>query len=788
MLSAKAPASPPPQRRRPLAPRRSPRIVVDDRAPRDRRWRNTALIGLYSLAIFVASSLVFLVQPMVAKMILPLFGGTPAVWNTAMVFFQALLLGGYAYAHASTRLLGLSRQPLVHVLLLLAPLALLPIALPDNAAPTGEVAPALWVLYVLAVAVGVPYFVVSTASPLLQRWFSQVDHPAARDPYFLYAAGNAGSLLGLLGYPLIVESRLTLDQQATLWSLGYGAFAALSLVCIVALHYSRRGARARASRAYDAAAQPSTPLTSSERLRIVLLAGVPSSLMLGVTTYITTDIASVPLFWVLPLAIYLVTFILAFSPRSPLTPAHSGQALAVLSVPLALSYLDALSLPIAVLLPLHLSALFFASMFAHGALAASRPPADRLTEFYLLLSLGGVVGGGLTALVAPVIFKDVVEYPLAIVLALLLRHLLREPAVVGAGVPEPVSPRAKLAARYAWSLDFLLPLVFFIVLVSIEASGGSVLSGTALEVAIVLGSCVVLLAWRRQPRRFAFAIAAIFVVALFATQSTIVHQERTFFGVLRVTDAPDVRRILEHGTTLHGVEGLQPGGRGEPLSYFARSGPAGAIFDKLQAAQPFRDVGIVGLGVGSLAAYGREGQRFDYFDIDPAMIHIARDERLFSFLSGSKASVRTVAGDGRLQLAKEPDAKYDLLVLDAYSSDAVPLHLITQEAMAAYRTKVREDGVIAYHISSRHLRLEPVVARQAESLGLHGRAWRDVDVSASERRRGVSSSHWVVLARSPQLLEPLDPREGWHVLEASNSTPLWTDDFSNVLSVMDWSR
>ena len=748
-----------------------------------------ALVGLYSLAIFVSSALVFLVQPMVAKMILPLFGGTPAVWNTAMVFFQALLLGGYAYAHASTRLLGLRRQPFVHVVLLLAPLALLPIALPHDAAPAGGVAPAIWVLYVLLVSAGFPYFVVSSASPLLQRWFSQVDHPAARDPYFLYAAGNTGSLLGLLGYPLIVESRFTLDQQATLWSLGYGVFVVLSLACIVALHFSRGSAGPSSAGSTDAAAPPrSSPLTPSVRLRFLLLAAVPSSLMLGVTTYITTDIASVPLFWVLPLSIYLISFIIAFSPRSPLTPMRSGQALAVLSVPLALSYLHALSLPIAALLPLHLGALFFASMFAHGTLAALRPPADRLTEFYLLMSLGGVVGGALTALVAPVIFNDVVEYPLAIVLALLLRHLFRKPDTASAAVLEPVSPRAALTARYAWTLDFFLPVLSFIALLLVVAVAGLVLPDMVLKVAIVVGYCAVLLAWRRRPRRFALTVALIFVAALFGTHANVVHQERTFFGVLRVSDEPGKRRILEHGTTLHGVESLRRGVRGEPLSYYARSGPAGAIFDKLQQPRPFRDVGVVGLGVGTLAAYGREGQRFDYFEIDPAMIDIAQDEDTFSFLSDSKAGVRTIAGDGRLQLAKEPDARYDLLVLDAYSSDSVPVHLITRESMALYRAKVGADGVIAYHISSRHLRLEPVLARQAQSLGLHAKARRDVDVSARERKFGVSASHWVVLARSPERLQALGPPDGWHAMRPSASTPLWTDDFSNVLGVIDWSK
>jgi SAM-dependent methyltransferase len=520
---------------------------------------------------------------------------------------------------------------------------------------------------------------------------------------------------------------------------------------------------------------------------LVLLAAVPSSLLLGVTTYITTDIASVPLFWVLPLAIYLLTFIIAFSPRSPLTPKRSGQALAVLSVPLALAYLEVLSPPIAVLLPLHLGALFFAAMFAHGTLAARRPPADRLTEFYLLLSLGGVIGGSLTALVAPVIFDDVVEYPLAIVLALLLRHMFREPSKAAAATVEPASHRPSLAARYAWTLDFFLPLVFVFGLLLLVGVGGLVLPNSALKPAIAIGSCAVLLAWWRRPRRFAFSIAMIFVVALFGAQANVVHQERTFFGVLRVTDESGKWRTLKHGTTLHGVESLRPSDRGEPLSYYARSGPAGAIFEKLQQPRAFRDVGVVGLGVGTLAAYGQEGQRFDYFDIDPAMIAIARDDHLFSFLSRSHATVRTIAGDGRLQLAKEPDAKYDLLVLDAYSSDSVPMHLITRESMALYRDKVKADGVIAYHISSRHLRLQPVLARQAESLGLQGKSRVDFDVAASELDRGVSPSHWVVFARSPRLLRALRARAGWRVMRASASTPLWTDDFSNVLDVIDWS-
>ena len=287
---------------------------------------------------------------------------------------------------------------------------------------------------------------------------------------------------------------------------------------------------------------------------------------------------------------------------------------------------------------------------------------------------------------------------------------------------------------------------------------------------------------------FALVIATIFISAIFGGHSNVIQQERTFFGVLRVAERPDVRRTLEHGTTLHGMQSLQPWGANYPLTYYARSGPVGSIFGALQSPRPYGNVGVVGLGVGTLAAYGKPGQDFSYFDIDPAVISIARDERKFTFLSGSKASVRTVIGDGRLKLAKEGNGNYDLLVLDAFSSDSVPVHLITRESMAMYRQKVAADGVIAYHISSRHLRLEPVLARQAQALGLHGMANRDVKLSADEAQRGVTASHWVVMSRSPERLQALTGAAGWHTLRASPETPLWTDDFSNVLSVIDWTR
>jgi spermidine synthase len=657
----------------------------------------------------------------------------------------AVLLAGYGYAHASTRLLGPSRQPIVHAVVLVLAVAALPIGRGLMPPPAGA-SPSLWLLGVLALAVGAPFFVVTTASPLLQRWLVTSGHVAGRDPYFLYAAGNAGSLLGLLAYPFVVEPLLTLDQQARLWSFGYVVFVLLCLGCLIVAR--RGGVLAQSASASARASVPS--LAWRTRARWVATALVPSSLMLGVTTYISTDVASFPLLWVLPLAVYLLTFVVAFARRPLVT---SGAAARILPLPVTLVFaqmLGAVSLPLPVTLLTQLLVLFLVGVLAHGRLAEERPVPERLTEFYFLLSLGGVLGGALNALVAPLVFDSVLEYPLALVFALALRR-------GGRGRPLDLVP---VLAIFVGCLAGLLVVP--------SASAGRVVIACAVLACLAIGA--------RRPLRLTLSFACL--TLLVALGSGGLHTERTFFGVLRVTDQ-DGEHQLFHGTTLHGVERFAGPLAGQPLTYYARRGPLGDVF----AAYPrFDRIDAIGLGVGTLAAYGRPGERLTFYELDPAIVRIARDPRFFTYLRDSQADVEIVLGDGRRTIAQVPNGTSDFVIVDAFSSDAVPVHLLTREALELYVSKLRPGGLIAFHVTNRHLELAPVVARAARALGLAVVERYD----RAEGARGTRThSRWVVIARSPDRLEPLLERSGWRIPKVSAGR-VWTDDYSNVLSVVKW--
>jgi SAM-dependent methyltransferase len=653
-----------------------------DLAPAAGAVRGASTLWLHTTAVFVAAALLFVVEPMVAKMLLPSFGGTPAVWAISLVFFQAVLLAGYAFAHLSFRLLPVRRQALAQLGLLLLPLLLLPIALPGNAAPAAGADPSLWLLWILVLMVGLPFFAVTTASPVLQRWFSETGAAGSRDPYFLYAAGNAGSLIGLLAYPTLIEPTLTLHQQARLWTAGYAIFVVLAGLC------ARRMLAGEGVAATGTVTEAAPAIPKTTRLRWIALAALPSALMLGATTYLTTDVAAVPLLWVIPLALYLLSFVAAFARRPPLSPSAVSRAAVVSSLAVAASLLLAalvptLQLPIWVLVTVHGANLFFIALLVHGRLAAERPAPERLTEFYLLLSTGGVLGGILAALVAPAVFSSVVEYPLALVLCLVLR---------------PGSLRPPKAGPLRRNADLLLPFAVLVgTLFLAKSTAGPLRLVPLLAVAAV--AC-----FAARPLRFALGVGALLLITSVPPASLV--SDRTFFGVIRV-EQDGSKHVLVHGTTVHGVESFARGQRGEPLSYYTRQGPLGQLFRAYEGR--IARVAAVGLGSGALAAYGRPGDSFTFYEIDPAVARIAVDPRYFSFVHDSRASVRIVIGDGRLELQGAPDRSYDLIVLDAFSSDSVPVHLLTREAAQLYLRKLRPGGLLAYHVSSRFFDLEPVV-------------------------------------------------------------------------------
>jgi hypothetical protein len=717
-------------------------------------------LWLYGTAIFTGASLVFVIQPMVAKMLLPSFGGTPAVWAISLVFFQAVLLAGYSFAHISIRLFGVRRQPLVQLVLLLLPLAALPIGLPAHAAPGAHHDPNLWLLWVLAVAAGIPFFVITTSSPILQRWFSASGHSASRDPYFLYAAGNVGSLLGLLAYPTLIEPRLTLSEQAQMWAIAYAAFVVLAALCAM------RVLATTAAVAPEAAAPArAAPIAWRVRLRWIGMAAIPSALMIGTSTYLSTDVAAVPLLWVIPLALYLLSFVVAFGRRSRLSLETISRSTVATSLAVAAALLfavlaPALQLPIWLSVLVHGANLFFVALLVHRRLASERPPAERLTEFYLLLSIGGVIGGAFSALIAPQIFTTVAEYPLAIVLALLLR-------------PGPLRARPGALRRYA---DILLPFAVFVGILATAKALPEDGNGRL----FLLASVGVVALFARRPIRFALGIAALLLITSIPKASLVA--DRNFFGAVRVIqDGP--RHVLFHGTTVHGVESYAPGQLDVPLAYYTRQGPLGQVFAAYGSS--VHRVGAVGLGSGAVAAYGRPGDRYTFYEIDPLMVQIASNPRYFTYLHDSKARVRIVIGDGRLELVTAPPRSYDLIVLDAFSSDSVPVHLLTREAASLYLSKLRPSGLIAFHISNRYFDLEPVIGGLARSLHLVGLYEANVP-SAAARAEGAASSQWVVVTRSRARLEPLVRTGKWRRLDESSGEPVWTDQYSNILSVIRW--
>jgi hypothetical protein len=752
--------------------------------------------------MFAGATLLFVMQPMVGKMILPLLGGTPAVWSTCMVFFQATLLGGYAYAHASTAQLRPSRQAILHMAMLALPLAVLPLAVNPGLLHGGEANPVLGVLTLLSVSVGLPFLVVSATAPLLQTWFTHTGHPAGRDPYFLYAASNLGSMLALLGYPTLVEPRLHLQgahwlAQTNLWSLGYGVLAVLTALCALTLWWKPPGA---APEAPEAPAEPRP--AGWRRLHWIALAFVPSSLLLGTTTYVTTDLAAVPLLWVLPLAIYLLTFILAFGRW----PGLLQRLVVAITLPLVLGVICLMvsSQPERILITVlcHFVLLFVIALGCHGALALDRPAPRHLTEFYLLLSVGGVLGGIFNALVAPLVFSSLIEYPLVMVLACVLLSGRR--AGVGRG------PGAVRAAA-----GVLLVVALALVLYSESATVrmdfaflARVLQWTGARVPawldpiegplnkLLIYAPPLALAWllRHRPLHLGVALAGVLLVAGFvdARNSDQIRQSRSFFGVLRISRDRDEKGYTElrHGTTLHGRQSLEPARRAEPISYYQRNGPVGQLFAELDRRPGGVRIAVIGLGTGTLAAYARPGDRVTFYEIDRLVRDVAFDPRYFTYAVDARdrgATVRLELGDARIRLGavrrERPGERYDVIVVDAFSSDAIPVHLLTREALRLYFDVLDPRGIVALHISNRYLRLEPVVANLAED-GRYAGLLQHGD--AGDVRGGVEAS-WVLLARRPEDFGELaaDPR--WTAaLGPEPRVGTWTDDFHNLLSVFKW--
>ena len=857
--------------------------------------------ALFALTMFLSATLLFMVQPMVGKMVLPHVGGNPAVWNTCMVFFQALLLLGYWYAHKLTGLRSQAKQVAIHIGVLtlggavLAAAALLTpghsaVPILKSLAPEGGSLPFFAVISMLAVAIGLPFLAVSTSAPLLQRWFTATAHPSAKDPYFLYAASNAGSLISLLGYPLFTEPTFRTVQQTWLFAGGFLILIGLSIQCgRAALNPLRPAGK-------ELPEFPAAEPRLGQKLRWLARAFVPSSLMLGVTTHMTTDVGSAPLLWIIPLSLYLLTFIIAFA-RTPawykLILGNAAPVAMLLLIFTMVAKYDVVSHFL--MLAMHLTAYFLLALLMHTELANDRPHPKFLTNYFLWISFGGVLGGLFNAVVAPLVFPLAFEYPIAIAIGCMLIPAAKR------GPAEPGAEGSVESAGIALFLDILIPIAMLAVCAALVSLGRYETFRTACDwvadaTRLVDGKIVVLFAvfappclfcflFIDRPLRFGLCAAAILASSAFRDLArgydpkTEMSREsiRSYFGIMRLDGYPqdnavtpanylyplrlvksdgdaiagfyDVAlalridtRDMSHGTTLHGRQfqgryrvplpraddkakrefepreySVAPMLRddlralgafsvwesiallgakeswdqsGDPLTYYHRTGPVGAMFREAFARKGLPKVGMVGLGTGSGAGYAIAGQEMTFYEIDPAVKTMIDGGKHFTYVTDARkrgAHVDIVMGDARLMLEKYNGPKYDLLLIDAFSSDSIPHHLLTVESVKLYSERIAKNGLLAMHVSNRYLRLEPIVAAIAAQHGMSCRIWED----KSNPMPGKTESSWIVLAPTEADLGPAFVESSsstvelpWKSIPVNPEIPPWTDDYQDILRII----
>jgi hypothetical protein len=725
------------------------------------------ILLLYAVTICVGSFLVFLLQPMVGKAILPLYGGTPAIWNTCMLFFQAVLLAGYAYAHFATSKLKLSQQAAIHLCLLLTAFLVLPISIRADAVPPSSISPPLFLLFTLLPAVGLPFFLVSSTAPMLQKWFMGTGHPQAKDPYFLYAASNIGSLTALIAYPLLFEPLMALSMQSHSWVLVYGLFILLMASCAWLLW---RGTRAGLSgQEIDLKKPASNPPRLRRRLYWLLAAFVPSSLMLGATAHITTSVAVMPLFWVLPLALYLLTFIITFSRKSLLPHTWMTRLMPMVVLPFGAMIFVKIEHLEWFVVPIHLLLFFVVAMVCHGELVRTRPSGDYLTEFYFWMAAGGVMGGLFNAIVAPFVFNRVLEYPLVLVVACLLL---------------PVRRHWKIGRKW---LDIALPgALLSLVGVTYLLLTGFDLGGSRLALILLFGLPAVL-AFCLNERPVAFALS-LFVVLLAVGSfaefrgGQVLYVSRNFFGVKRVmVDRQGAMHTLTHGATVHGSQFIDPEKRKDPTSYYHRSGPVGDLFVALLEREKEKRVAVIGLGAGAVASYAQPDLQLTFYEIDPQVEMIARDARFFEYLALPESRCKVVIGDGRLGIQQAEAGSFDMILLDAFSSGTIPVHLLTKEAVQTYLSKLAPGGFLAFHISNHFLNLTPALSSIASELGL-----RILEREDRHAFYGKEAAHYAVMFPPTSHPKFLEQHPVWKQISPEQTAQVWTDEYSNLTSLVKW--
>ncbi|MBV8837862.1 MAG: fused MFS/spermidine synthase, partial [Alphaproteobacteria bacterium] len=682
--------------------------------------------------------------------------------------FQACLLIGYAYAHLLARTLAVSRAALVHLAVLAAAALTLPIGIAESFGDPPSTGIGLWLVALFAASIGLPFIALSASAPLLQSWFATTAHPQARNPYVLYAASNLGSFAALLAYPLVVESWLPLRTQSWAWSVGFAVLAVLIAIA---------GVVAARSHALVTVAQAGAPPTTQDRVGWLIRAAIPAGLTIAVTAHISTDIAAAPLLWVLPLALYLLTFVAVFRDRPWFSHDIVIKVVPFLVAPLAISLLgDGARAYWFASIIINLGALFVLSLACHGELYRHRPAPARLTEFYLWTSLGGVVGRIFAGLLAPYLFNRTYEYPILVVAA-----LLALPGALSGGV-------RSFVVRVTPALASVLVVIVLRLVVDVRIDERF---ATSFQVMLVMLAGFMLLRRRDTALFAALAVMAFVITGVWQPGMNVVKTARSFFGVHRVLETSGgTHRIMYHGTTIHGAERVRETdhtpvlGRPEPLTYYYFGGPISeAVAAARQAQGGLKNVAVVGLGSGSLACHAKEGESWTFFEIDPEVVRLARDPNIFRFISECAPTAAVVLGDARLTL-KNAQAQYDLIVLDAFSSDAIPVHLLTREALRGYLARLSPHGVIVMHISNRHMELLNVVAAIGAAEGLVTYARQDQTADVMEKLQ--ANALVAALARRAADLAPLT-QKGWREAEPSPSVAPWADDYSDVIGAI-WRK
>ncbi|WP_219892896.1 spermidine synthase [Aquisediminimonas profunda] len=719
----------------------------------------------YIVTICAGSFLLFLVQPMVARMALPRLGGAPTVWNSAMVVYQALLLGGYAYAHWLGRFSGRT-QAAIHLFLFVAAALTLPVGL-TSSLPSADANPVFWVPYLLLTSIGPVFFVIAAQAPLMQRWFSL---SGGGDPYPLYAASNIGSFGGLIAYPLLLEPLLPVASQSEIWSAGY--LLVLALVVLSAFMMPKAAALSQPT-------QQETPAPDWRTVgRWIILAAVPSGLMLSTSLHLTTDIVAMPLLWVLPLGLYLLSFSVAFATNRRLADFCRHFAPFVILMAACSAFMDSTRFPFSFAL-LTLVNLFVVSVALHSEMFARRPHPEHLTRFYLAMSVGGVIGGIFCAILAPLIFDWTYEHPILIIASALLL-VPRAIFETSQKLLESANGRAAAAA------------IALLALVAATLAGGPLYNEALrfiqpISIIVIIGAAVASLGKRWL---FAFCLGCLMLTLNGWQKIGLSIQPgmmtRSYFGVYSVRSNGVDTRYLVHGTTVHGVQNLAPSRQTQPTSYYAPHSGIGLAMTAIPAIYgPGARIDIVGLGAGTLACYAKPDQHWTFYEIDPAIVTIASDPKRFTFLSRCLPGVKVVIGDARLTLAATQPNSADVLAIDAFSSDAVPMHLLTAEAFATYRRHIAPDGLLMVHISNRFLDLEPVLAAIARQ-GWASAA-RDYDVTDAERNLNYSHSLWIAFSPDKKVIDRLivsNPAEKWRPIGSRPGFKPWTDDHASILSIL----